>query len=201
MTGTMARRRKPVAVTNYKILFTGPVGAGKTTAIASLSDQPPVSTDTIATDGTRHRKPRTTVAMDYGVMRLSVEDQLHLYGTPGQERFDFMWEILQEGALGLVIMIDNAAPAPIDDLTGFVEAYRPLIEQTALAVGITRTDIRAVPTFEHYVEHLAGLGVHGPVFTVDARQRSDVARLVEALLFSLDPGLDVDGTRAEVGVR
>lgn len=199
MTGTMISRRRPATVNSYKILFTGPVGAGKTTAIATLSDQPPVSTDTLATDETRHRKPRTTVAMDYGVMRLSVEDQLHLYGTPGQERFDFMWEILQEGALGLVIMIDNAAPRPLDDLSSFVEAYRPLIDETALAVGITRTDLRAVPTFPDYVDHLGRLGVNGPVFTVDARVRADVARLVEALLFSLDPSLDVDAATAGTG--
>src|SRR5690606_3823761 len=78
----------------YKILFTGPVGAGKTTAITSLSDTPPVLTESLASDGTMRRKPTTTVALDYGVMRLSVKDQLHLYGTPGQERFDFMWDIL-----------------------------------------------------------------------------------------------------------
>ena len=76
-----------------KIIFTGPVGVGKTTAIAALSDDPPVQTDASASDMTQDRKGHTTVAMDYGVIRLDEHTKVHLYGTPGQERFDFMWII------------------------------------------------------------------------------------------------------------
>ena len=76
-------------MSQYKIIFTGPVGAGKTTAIAALSDIAPVSTAAKATDMTRDRKEKTTVAMDYGAMRLEDGGTVHLYGTPGQERFDF----------------------------------------------------------------------------------------------------------------
>src|SRR5690554_7751801 len=76
----------------YKIIFTGPVGAGKTTAIAAISDKPPISTDEAASDMTTSRKSQTTVAMDYGVKYLDNSDILHLYGTPGQERFNFRSE-------------------------------------------------------------------------------------------------------------
>ena len=79
----------------YKLVFAGPVGAGKTTAVQSLSDIEVVSTESVATDETRRLKRTTTVAMDYGVMRLDNGDQVHLYGTPGQKRFDFMWDILK----------------------------------------------------------------------------------------------------------
>ena len=71
-------------------------------AIAALSDIPPVSTDAAASDMTKERKASTTVALDYGVMNLPGGEKIHLYGTPGQERFDFMWEILSEGMLGFI---------------------------------------------------------------------------------------------------
>lgn len=174
-----------------KILFSGPVGAGKSTAIRTLSDTRPVVTEARATDETRERKRLTTVAMDYGVLRLDDGTQVHLYGTPGQERFDFMWEILQDGALGLVILIDNAAAEPIEHLRAFIDAYRPLIDATALAVGVTRTDISPEPHIDVYWKALDEAGVSAPVFTVDARRRADLVLLLEALLFSLDPGVRV----------
>ena len=74
----------------YKIIFTGPVGAGKTTAIAAISDTQVLNTDTKATDMTSDRKDTTTVAMDFGTIRFDNNIQIHLYGTPGQERFDFI---------------------------------------------------------------------------------------------------------------
>lgn len=103
-------------MSNYKIIFTGPVGAGKTTAIGSLSDDAPLSTDENASDMTRERKPRTTVALDYGVMKLDGKEKIHLYGTPGQERFDFMWDILTEGGIGLVLLLNNSRPDPFKDM-------------------------------------------------------------------------------------
>ena len=76
-----------------KIIFTGPVGVGKTTAIAAISDEPPIQTDARASDMTLSRKANTTVAMDYGVIRLDESTKVHLYGTPVQECFDFMFYI------------------------------------------------------------------------------------------------------------
>lgn len=80
-------------MSNHKIIFTGPVGTGKTTAISSISDSPVIRTDEQASDMTKDRKQETTVAMDYGVMILGDNERIHLYGTPGQERFSFMWDI------------------------------------------------------------------------------------------------------------
>ncbi len=79
----------------------------KTTAIETLSDSAPVSTNQSATDMTRVRKAETTVAMDYGTMTLDAQEKIHLYGTPGQERFDFMWDILTSNGLGLILLLDN----------------------------------------------------------------------------------------------
>jgi signal recognition particle receptor subunit beta len=173
----------------HKIIFSGPVGAGKTTAIASVSDIPPVSTDVRPTDETRHLKATTTIAMDYGVLRLGGGEQVHLYGTPGQDRFSFMRQILTEGAIGLILLVSNARPAPLADLAEFVQAFREMIDETAVAVGVTGVDVRRHPGLDSYREALLGLGVNAPVFEVDARRRHDVALLIQALLLSIDPGL------------
>jgi signal recognition particle receptor subunit beta len=106
-------------MSQYKIIFTGPVGAGKTTAINSISDLPPVKTDAAASDMTKSKKSATTVAMDYGVMNLPGGEKLHLYGTPGQERFDFMWDILVTGGIGLVLLLDNTRADPFVDMKFF----------------------------------------------------------------------------------
>lgn len=174
---------------NHKIIFTGPVGAGKTTAIASISDTPPVTTDEAASDNTLHRKPQTTVAMDYGVMNLSGGEKLHLYGTPGQERFNFMWDILTEGGIGLVLLINNNTKDPEGDLRFFLEAFGDFIDETRVVIGVTRMDEETRPDVADYHRILKNSNVNVPVFQIDARERRDVALLLESLLYSLDPGL------------
>ncbi len=177
---------------HHKILFSGPVGAGKTTAIASISDHAPVLTEAKARDSTRLIKERTTVAMDYGVMELEGGEKVHLYGTPGQPRFDFMWDILAEGGLGIVLLIDNSAADAMHRLDRFLRVFDEVIERTSLVVGVTKMDVSATLTLADYVDRLDAAGVRAPVLEVDARERRDVALLVEALLYSIDPGLDVD---------
>jgi signal recognition particle receptor subunit beta len=176
----------------YKIIFTGPSGAGKTTAISALSDIPPVRTDERASeDGvTRYAKNGITVALDYGLIKLHDNDKIHLYGTPGQERFNFMWEILQEGGLGLILLVDNARPEPFRDMEFFLDAFKDFIHKTQLAVGITRMDLNPRPDIPAYRDKLKALGFSPPVFEVDARVKRDVSLLLQALLYSLDPCLE-----------
>ncbi len=173
----------------HKIIFAGPVGAGKTTAIKSLSDIPVLTTDEEATDMTKNRKPQTTVAMDYGLLKLDGGERVHLYGTPGQERFDFMWDILTEGGLGLVLMLDNTRTNPFQDMSFYVNAFREFIENTQLVIGVTRMDENPLPGLDRYKSHVETLGFRVPVFEVDAREKRDVSLLVQALLYSIDPGV------------
>jgi hypothetical protein len=84
-----------------KLIIAGSVAAGKTTAISTISDVPPVRTDVAASDYVSKMKSQTTVAMDYGECTLPDGKKLRLYGTPGQRRYDFMSKILCRGALGL----------------------------------------------------------------------------------------------------
>lgn len=176
-------------MSNYKIIFTGPVGAGKTTAITSISDIPPVSTDQSASDMTKERKAATTVAMDYGIMKLEGGERLHLYGTPGQERFDFMWEILVERGIGLILLLNNNRPDPFQDMHFFLDAFKDFIDKNKVVIGITQMDECAQPTIAEYHMQIEEKNTKIPIFEVDAREKQDIALLVEALLYSLDPGL------------
>ena len=179
------------AAANCKIVFTGPVGAGKTTAIAALSDTPPIRTDEAASDVTAMRKPTTTVALDYGILHLPGDQRVHLYGTPGQKRFDFMWDILTEGGIGLVLLLDGCRPEPHADMRFFLDAFSGFIGATGVAIGVTRLDLVDAPerVLQELHAQLRAAGLCAPLFTVDARDRRDVRTLVKALLFSLDPGL------------
>ena len=175
---------------DYKIIITGPVGAGKTTAISVLSDIPPVITDEAASDMTLDLKKRTTVALDYGLMKLGESERVHLYGTPGQERFSFMWDILTEGGLGLVLLIDNSRTEPFRDLQFFLDAFKGFIHGTAVTIGITRMDEKASPAIDDYHQHVSSLGWPKlPILEVDAREKEDMSLLVQSLLYSLDPTL------------
>jgi signal recognition particle receptor subunit beta len=179
-------------VNQYKIIFTGPVGAGKTTAISSISDLAPVKTDAAASDMTKDRKKSTPVAMDYGVMNLEGGEKVHLYGTPGQERFDFMWDILTTGGIGLILLLDNTRSDPFQDLRFFVEAFDKFIKDTAVAIGVTQMDISSKPSIADYHQQLQSMGLNPPLFAVDAREHNDVSLLVQALLYTLDPGLEAE---------
>ncbi len=100
---------------SLKIVVTGPFGAGKTSLISTISEIEVLSTEKGVTDGPTPGKPKTTVAMDFG--RLTIDDDLALYlfGTPGQKRFDFMWEILAEGMLGFIVLIDAQRHGAADE--------------------------------------------------------------------------------------
>jgi len=177
-------------MSQFKIIFTGPVGAGKTTAIHSISDVPPIKTDASASDMTKDRKSSTTVAMDYGVMNLPGGEKLHLYGTPGQERFDFMWDILTTGGIGLILLLDNTRADPFLDMKFFLDSFSHYITRTSVAIGVTQMDLNDKPAIPDYHKRLKEIGINPPVFAVDAREKNDISILVQALMYSLDPALE-----------
>jgi signal recognition particle receptor subunit beta len=166
------------------------VGAGKSTAIAAISDEAPVVTEASASDMTKSRKRTTTVALDYGLMNLGDGERVHLYGTPGQERFDFMWDILTHGGLGLILLVNDARPNPLADMEFFLNAFKVFIAQTQVAIGVTQTDVSTRHDLGGYQQWLSKAGLVVPLFEVDAREKRDVSLLVESLLSSLDYGLE-----------
>lgn len=173
-----------------KIIFAGPVGSGKTTSISSISDIMVVGTEAKASDEVSLRKAHTTVAMDYGVLNLEGGMKVHLYGTPGQSRFDFMWEILSMGAMGFVILIDSMRPEPLADLDTYINAFSKSIAScgNAVVIGVTRTEENPQPDLRVSIhERLQELKLNVPIFEVDGRQREDVKQLLLALLSLIDP--------------
>jgi hypothetical protein len=172
-----------------KIVFTGSAGAGKTTAINAISEVPTINTDVKATE--EHavaRKSTTTVAMDYGSLTLSEEVKLHLYGTPGQRRFDFMCHVLTKGALGLIILIDNTHPDPMDELDYYLNLNAGFLRDSAAVVGITHYDLKSQPNVADYYECLLERGDPWPVVHVDAREPEDVSMLIQTLMAQLEFG-------------
>ncbi len=172
----------------YKLLFTGTMGAGKTTAIAAISEVAPIVTDVANTDASVE-KERTTVGMDYGVLTLENGDRLRLFGTPGQKRFDFLWKILARNALGLLILTDNSRPDPLADLTMFLDGFADSLDTMPCAIGVGRLDSHPEPSLDCYADLLEARGLVLPIVPVDVRQRGDVILLIDTLLAQLASGL------------
>lgn len=173
-------------ITEVKIIFTGTVGAGKTTAINAISQIDTVSTEAIASDEVAERKATTTVGMDYGEVEIDDGLVLRLYGTPGQDRFRHMWDILSKGAFGFIILIDNTRETPLDDLEVYLEAFKTQIEQSSAVIAITRTDLSATPNIDVYNQFLADRGEVFPVMTADMREQDDVLTLLDLLFTTLE---------------
>jgi uncharacterized protein len=101
--------------TPVKIIIAGGFGVGKTTMVASVSEIPPLTTEEILTEASDgiddlygvERKTTTTVALDFGRITISPKHVLYLFGTPGQDRFWFMWDDLAHGAIGTVVLVDT----------------------------------------------------------------------------------------------
>lgn len=177
-------------MTEYKLVFTGTTGAGKTTAIAAVSDVTPMATEARNMDAS-FDKATTTVGMDYGELKLADGETLRLYGTPGQERFDFMWKIIGRGAMGLVILIDNSRPAPLEDFSRYLSGFSDLLRSVPCVVGIGRTEAHPLPGLDAFVRVAARHGVTCPVIAANATRKDDVLQLVDLLLWQLTAHAEV----------
>jgi uncharacterized protein len=107
-----------------KMVVTGPFNAGKTEFIQSVSEINVVSTERKISSAAEKVKETTTVAMDFGRITVDQDLVLYLFGTPGQKRFDFMWEILSEGMLGFIVMVDSTRPETFREARGILETFR-----------------------------------------------------------------------------
>lgn len=188
----------------YKVLFTGSVCSGKTTAIKSLSDIETVDTDTSVSDSAIRRKRKTTIAMDYGILDLKEGSRLHLYGTPGQERFKFMWELMMSDlvhdAEGLVLLVDNTRADPFKDIQFYIEEFRDFIVRRRLIIAVTHSDEQEFPDHHFYMNRLKEMGLFTTVLFIDARDPSSVLEVIKELLDHKEKGIDWEamGERLEV---
>jgi signal recognition particle receptor subunit beta len=177
-----------------KIVVTGPFAAGKTTLIRTISEITVLSTERAITDSTRSRKAETTVAMDFGRITIDRDLVLYLFGTPGQERFDFMWEILGEGMLGYVVLVDAERDDSIAEAGAILDAFRrmarvPYVVALNRSTGLSEDDERGI-------RGALGLSPEVALLPCDATDKESVKAVLLALLYSvLD---EVEAERASV---
>ncbi len=124
-----------------KMVITGPFNAGKTAFISSVSEIEVVSTEREITDETSRVKKQTTVAMDFGRITVDEDLVLYLFGTPGQKRFDFMWEILSEGMLGFVVLVDSVRPETFREARRILDLFRKYAT-TPYVVAANKQDMK-----------------------------------------------------------
>jgi signal recognition particle receptor subunit beta len=176
-------------LTTNKIIFAGPVGVGKTSAITAVSDIPPAATEALATDETMAIKSNTTVAMDYGILNLDNGEKVHLYGTPGQERFSFMWDILTQGGIGLILLLNNKSDDPLADLEFYINSFKGFITEREVVIGVSRMDEKPRPGLYTFQTKLEQMGMRAPIFEIDARNKDDMKMLLMALMATLNPSV------------
>jgi small GTP-binding protein len=178
-----ARKHRRQGGQAVKIVVTGPFAAGKTTLIRTISEITVLSTERGITDDTRSRKAETTVAMDFGRITIDRDLVLYLFGTPGQERFDFMWEILGEGMLGYVLLVDSSRPETLDEAAGILAAFRRMAH-VPFVVALNRSaDVD--PRVEDDVRRALELGPDVPLVPCDATDKDSVKAVLLALLYSV----------------
>jgi uncharacterized protein len=172
----------------FKIVLTGPMGVGKTTAIAAISEIAPVKTD-VQNNDSSNAKATTTVGLDYGELTLDNGDKLRLYGTPGQERFAFMWDIMAQGALGIIIMVDATRPDPVADMVTYLTYFRNATQKSGCIIAVGRLEHASDTSLEAFSERLEQLNLVYPVVPMDARVPQDVSMALELLITQLEAKL------------
>lgn len=169
-----------------KIVVTGPFSAGKTTLIQTISEVSIVGTERDVTDETRAVKQRTTVAMDFGRISFAEDLSLFLFGTPGQRRFEVMWEILSEGMIGFILLVNASDQRSVEEAAAILATFREYAD-VPYVIGVTHLDESGMSEEEVFaqIRELLELPAEVLVQPCDAREREDVKSLMLKILLEV----------------
>jgi small GTP-binding protein len=168
---------------SVKVGVTGPFNAGKTTFIKSVSEITVLSTERQVSDISGEGGGETTVAMDFGRITISEDVVLYLFGTPGQERFSFMWETLSEGMLGFVLLVDGLSAESISDARSMIEFFTNMSD-VPFVVAANKVDAEDVASLSRMRSEL-DLPADVPLLPCDARSKESVKSVLLGLLYRI----------------
>jgi signal recognition particle receptor subunit beta len=166
-----------------RIVVTGPVGAGKSSFIRTISEIDVVDTDRKATDETAAWKTKTTVAMDFGRLHFGKDVALHLYGTPGQERFDFMWDMLIRKAHAFILLVSSHRPQDFRAARRIL-AFMRHRASIPMLIGLSHADNPAAWPMDEILLALGYPSSHHrpPAVSVNALEPASVVNALAALI-------------------
>ena len=163
-----------------KVVVTGPFGSGKTTFVATASDGHAIGSENAVSDATQALKQSTTTAMDHATITLDDGgESVSLYGTPGQERFSFMWPVLSQGMHGYLILIDASRLQARAQARSIVRAFSSFAPQVPFVVAVNRWQDREVEATE--LAEFIGVPATS-IIECDPRDRDDCRRALQGLL-------------------
>lgn len=163
----------------YKVVVTGPFNSGKTEFVKNGSDIDIVETERSITTEDKGIKALTTVAMDFG--RVDYADaRVHLYGTPGQTRFSFMWETLAKDMNGFIVLVDATDPPSFPDAAELIETFSGF-EEVPFIVVANKVDLDDAVSLEE-VRDGTRIGDFVPVVPCSAIEKDSVRDVVREML-------------------